>query len=72
MKGLLISANQQEKLIQNETERRRTLRLLQVRFSLIKNILSCIEIFRHVKLKNNEQLNFVKQSLMKRKNKHFY
>lgn len=30
MKGLLISTNQQEKLIQNETERRRTLRLLQV------------------------------------------
>lgn len=34
MKGLLISANQQEKLIQNETERRRTLRLLQVCLNL--------------------------------------
>ncbi|CAF3357168.1 unnamed protein product [Rotaria sp. Silwood1] len=31
MKGLLISTNQQDKLIQNETERRRTLRLLQTR-----------------------------------------
>jgi hypothetical protein len=33
MKGLLISTHQQEKLIQNETERRRTLRLLQVSFN---------------------------------------
>ncbi|CAM4977509.1 unnamed protein product [Rotaria socialis] len=31
MKSLLISTSQQEKLIQNETERRRTLRLLQTR-----------------------------------------
>ena len=33
MKSLLISTNEQEKLIQNETERRRTLRLLQVSFN---------------------------------------
>ncbi|CAF1185355.1 unnamed protein product [Adineta steineri] len=31
MKSLLISTSQQEKLIQNETERRRTIRLLQTR-----------------------------------------
>ena len=30
MKSLVISTSQQEKVIQNETERRRTLRLLQV------------------------------------------
>jgi hypothetical protein len=71
MKSLLISTSQQEKIIQNETERRRTLRLLQVRSNDYIS-LAFLRLFRHVKLKNNAPLNFVKQFRMKRKNKHIY